>query len=50
MFAGTFLAAICQGKTYQQAGELACTGASQVVTQMGPRLSTEGYKELKKAF
>lgn len=50
MFAGTFLAAIGQGKNYQQAAELACLGASQVVTQMGPRLNKSGYQALKGQF
>lgn len=50
MFAGTFLAAISQGKSYQQAGKLACMGASQVVTQMGPRLNAGGYANLKEHF
>lgn len=50
MFAGTFLAAINQGKTYIEAAELACLGASEVVTKMGPRLNTEGYIKLKALF
>ena len=50
MFAGTFLAAISQGKNYQQAGILACKGASQVVTKMGPRLDEGGYQQLKQQF
>jgi len=50
MFAGTFLAAINQGKPYFEAGTLACEGASQVVTKMGPRLTDAGYQRLKELF
>lgn len=47
MFAGTFLSAISQGKSYAEAGELACLGASEVVKKMGPRLDVTGYQKLK---
>ena len=50
MFAGTFLAAINQGKSYPRAATLACTGASEVVTKIGPRLDSNGYRKLKQAF
>ena len=50
MFAGTFLAAICQGKSFAEAGSLACKGAAMVVSQMGPRLAMEGYQNLKVSF
>ena len=50
IFAGTFLAALSRGKSFQEAGTLACQGASRVVTQTGPRLTSEGYKALKASF
>ena len=50
MFAGTFLAAICQGKSFTEAGSLACEGAAMVVGKMGPRLTSEGYQALKTRF
>ena len=50
MFAGTFLAAICQGKSFAEAGSLACRGAAMVVSQMGPRLALDGYQNLKASF
>ncbi len=50
MFAGTFLAAICQGKSFHDAGMLACKGASMVVGKMGPRLAPEAYQALKRDF
>lgn len=50
MFAGTFLAAISQGKSYYEAATLACEGAANVVTKMGPRLDHQGYKKLKEKF
>lgn len=39
MFAGAFMAALCQGKTYREAGDFASKCASVVVSQFGPRLS-----------
>jgi sugar/nucleoside kinase (ribokinase family) len=46
MFAGAFLSQITQGKSYQQAGELACKAAAKVVSQFGPRISAEEAKAL----
>lgn len=45
-FAGGFLAALSKGKSYEEAGEFGCLVASQVVSQMGPRLQAEQYREL----
>lgn len=50
MFAGTFLAALCLGKSFAEAGSLACKGAAMVVSQMGPRLALDGYQNLKTSF
>jgi sugar/nucleoside kinase (ribokinase family) len=46
MFAGAFLYAISQGRTYQQAGELASLAAAEVVSQYGPRLPGPRHQEL----
>ncbi|HEY7771623.1 MAG TPA: PfkB family carbohydrate kinase, partial [Marinagarivorans sp.] len=50
MFAGAFLAAIDQGKTYIDAAAFANRAAATVVSQFGPRLRTEQYAELKAAL
>ena len=50
MFAGAFLASLCRGEDYRQAGEIACYAASQVVQQFGPRLEPDDYVALKKSF
>ncbi len=50
MFAGTFLAAICQGKNFAEAAALACQGAAQVVSRMGPRLDNDGYRLIRGAL
>ncbi|MBL6990401.1 MAG: adenosine kinase [Bacteriovoracaceae bacterium] len=38
LFAGAFLYAITQGKTFEQAGQLACNASAKLVTQFGARL------------
>ncbi len=46
MYAGAFLYGITQGMSYEEAGKLASTAASKVVTSYGPRLKTEELKAL----
>ena len=46
MFAGAFLYAISQGKSYAEAGRLASKASSVVVSQFGPRLKPEQHKEI----
>ena len=46
MFAGAFLSQICQGKSFEDAGNLACKAASQVVAKFGPRLELDQAKEI----
>lgn len=46
MFAGAFLYGINNGYSFQEAGDLASLGASQVVSKFGPRLKLEDYKKL----
>lgn len=46
MFAGAFLYALSQGRTYQTAAELAVKAAAKVVSQYGPRLRPEQYADL----
>lgn len=46
-FAGTFLSAWTQGYDLEKSGQLASLVASQVVQQLGARLSTEQYQTLK---
>jgi sugar/nucleoside kinase (ribokinase family) len=48
MFAGAFLYGMTHGYSYEEAGNLASLGASSVVSQFGPRLSLDEYKELAK--
>lgn len=50
MFAGAFLAALDQGKSYADAAAFANRAAAVVVSQFGPRLRTEQYAELKGAL
>lgn len=47
MFAGAFLYAINNGKSYKEAAELANKAAAKVVSQYGPRLKPEDYQQLK---
>ena len=46
MFAGAYLYGITHNMSQQQAGEFASVAAAKIVSQFGPRLSAEGYKEL----
>jgi len=46
MFAGAFLYAITNGRSFKQAGELASLASAQVVSQYGPRLRAEQYLEI----
>lgn len=46
MFAGAFLYAISQGKSYLEAGNLASRASSVVVSQYGPRLAAEQHQRL----
>ncbi len=46
MFAGAFLYAITHGYSYKKAGQLASLASSRLVTQLGPRLPLNEYKEL----
>ncbi len=50
MFAGAFLYALAQGKSYKTAGDFASLAAAKVVSQFGPRLKAEQHAELKKQF
>lgn len=45
MFAGAFLYAITNGRSYADAGKLASLASSKVVTQFGPRLEWHQAKE-----
>ena len=47
MFAGAFLAALDQGKSPADAAAFANRAAAVVVSQYGPRLNAEQYRELK---
>lgn len=46
MFAGAFLASVCAGRDFVEAGRLAARAAAQVVSQYGPRLRPEQHREL----
>lgn len=48
MFAGAFLYALTQGKSFGEAGKLACACAGKLVTQFAPRLKKEQTLEIKK--
>jgi sugar/nucleoside kinase (ribokinase family) len=47
MFAGAFLSELDQGKPYIEAGAFANRAAAVVVSQFGPRLTAEQYRQLK---
>lgn len=49
MFAGAFLYALTQGKSFEYAGELASRAAEKVVVQYGPRLPAEQHQEVLSA-
>jgi len=46
MFAGAFLYGITQGQSYAEAGRLASLAAATVVSDYGPRLSTDQQRQL----
>lgn len=46
MFAGAFLCALTQGKTFEEAGQLASKASSVVVSQFGPRLRAEQHRQI----
>lgn len=46
MFAGAFMFAITQGRTYKAAAQLAVKASALVVSQYGPRLASEQYAQL----
>lgn len=48
LFAGGFLWALSEGKTYAEAGELACRLSSELVTRFGARLDKETVTTIKK--
>ncbi len=45
-FAGSFLAAITQGKSIKEAGQLAIQLSAKLVTQFGPRLNLDDVKNI----
>ena len=47
MFAGAFISALQKGLDFKAAGSFACIAAAKVVSQFGPRLKSEQYKELE---
>jgi len=50
MFAGAFLYGLTHGLGYQKSGELAAATASQLVSQLGPRLKLEQTKDILSTF
>ncbi|KUJ82748.1 adenosine kinase [Microbulbifer flavimaris] len=46
MFAGAFLYGINRDMSFEEAGELACRAAGQVVSQYGPRLQADQHSQL----
>ena len=46
MFAGAFLFAITHGRSFEDAGHLACLAASKVVTQFGARLEAQQHQAI----
>ena len=48
LFAGSFLYALSQGKSFGEAGKLACAASGTLVQQFGPRLKKEQAQEVKK--
>lgn len=50
MFAGAFLYALSRGENYRRAAEFAARAAGEVVKYFGPRLSAEGYRQLRTEF
>lgn len=50
LFAGSYLYALTHGYSHGQAGRLACSAASELVTQFGPRLKAQRALEIRKAM
>ncbi|GAB4014782.1 MAG: adenosine kinase [Bdellovibrio sp.] len=50
LFAGAFLWAITHGKTFAEAGELACRASSELVTRFGARLDKETLQAIKSSL
>ncbi len=50
MFAGAFLSAITQGKSFESAGHFASLAASKVVARFGPRLSASEHDAVAAEF
>jgi sugar/nucleoside kinase (ribokinase family) len=50
MFAGAVLSCLCQGNSLEEGAKFGCYAASKVVSTVGPRLSIEGYKEIKSNY
>ncbi len=48
IFAGSFLYALTQGKSFNEAGSLACHAASYLVTKFGPRLRAQETLMIRK--
>lgn len=46
LFAGAFMYALTHGKNFKQAGNLASKASSIIVSQFGPRLSSEQYQAI----
>ena len=47
LFAGSFLHAVCSGKSLQQAGDIASYASAQLVTQFSPRLNQDNLAKVK---
>tara|TARA_A100001015_G_C15043592_1_gene741671 strand:+ start:684 stop:1685 length:1002 start_codon:yes stop_codon:yes gene_type:complete len=50
LFAGTFLAGLCQGMDFKTAGEKACYAAAQVIQTYGPRLTPDSIQTTQRFF
>tara|TARA_Y100001970_G_scaffold258448_1_gene338356 strand:+ start:515 stop:1516 length:1002 start_codon:yes stop_codon:yes gene_type:complete len=50
MFAGAVLSCLCQGEGLEEGAKFGCYAASKIVSNVGPRLSKEGYKEIKSNY
>jgi len=46
MFAGAFMYGITHGNNFANAGKLASLAASKIVSQFGPRLTIQDYREM----
>ena len=50
LFAGSFMYALSEGKSFSDAGRFACAAASKLVTQFGARLSKNDLLDLKNTY